>query len=91
MAGKISEATVGGCQFVRVDVPPDGERSAYTRLLGQGAIYAINIVSEEVARAAASALRIEPVSVYDLGPLLRQKIAHDGDPDLPALDDGAQP
>ena len=50
-----------------------------SRLLGQGAIYAINIVSEDVARAAASSLRTEPVSVYDLGPLLKQRLAHDSD------------
>ena len=75
MAGRLTEATIGGCQFVRVDVPETGERPAYTRLLGQGAIYAINVTSEEVARAAAHSLRVEPVSVYDLGPLLRPQLA----------------
>lgn len=79
IAGHVTEASVGGCQFVRVDIPASGEKPAFTRLLGQGAIYAINIVSEDVARMAASALRTEPVSVYDLGPLLRQRLQTDGD------------
>jgi hypothetical protein len=74
IAGHVTEASIGGCQFVRVDIPASGEKPAFTRLLGHGAIYAVNIVSEAVARAAASSLRVEPVSVYDLGPLLQQRI-----------------
>lgn len=31
IVGKVSEATIGGCSFVRVDVPEIGERPAYTR------------------------------------------------------------
>ena len=81
LAGHVTEASVGGCQFVRVDIPASGEKPAFTRLLGQGAIYAINIVSEDVARAAASSMRSEPVSVYDLAPLLKQRLAHDSDDD----------
>lgn len=87
MAGHITEATVGGCKFVRVDVPAAGERPAYTRLLGQGAIYAINIVSEQVARAAADSMRVEPVSVYDLGTLLNRRLANDPEPDDVDLDE----
>jgi len=67
MAGLVTEQTVGGCAFVRVDVPTDdGAGVLYTRLLGQGAIYAINIVSEQVAREAAKRLQTRPVYGYEI-------------------------
>ncbi len=65
IAGLVTEQTIGGCNFVRVDVPAIGDVPAYTKLLGQGAIYAINPVSETVARAAAGQYRSAPVSIYD--------------------------
>lgn len=66
IAGRVTEQTVGGCAFVRVDVPAVGDIPGYTRLLGQGAIYAINPVTEELSRAAAAAYRAVPVSPYEL-------------------------
>lgn len=66
IAGRVTEQTIGGCAFVRVDVPAVGDVPAYTRLFGQGAIYAINPVTEEVARASANAYRAVPVSPYEI-------------------------
>lgn len=83
IAGRVTEASVGGCQFVRVDVPAVGENPAYTRLLGQGAIYAINIVEEAVARAAAATYRTVPVSTYEIPALRQAQLRYDEeDPDL---------
>ena len=71
IAGKISEATIGGCSFVRVDVPSIDQSEnaaspwAYTRLFGQGAIYAMNPTSEAVARARAKLCQ-EPPYAYEL-------------------------
>ena len=79
IAGRVTEAQVGGCQFVRVDVPAVDENEAFTRLLGQGAIYAINIVSEDVARAAAASYRSVPVSTYEIPALRQLELAHDSD------------
>lgn len=79
MAGRITEASVGGCQFIRVDVPPVGENAGYTRLLGQGAIYAINLVDEPVARAAAESYRTVPVSSYEIPALRQAQLAFDRD------------
>ena len=66
IAGRVTEQTIGGCAFVRVDVPAVGDNPAYTRLFGNGAIYAINPVTEEIARAAATSYRVVPVSPYDI-------------------------
>jgi len=71
IAGFVSEAQIGGCSFVRVDVPEVGpERPAYTKLYGNGAIYAIHPCTEEIARQAVKQLRRWdnplPVTVPDL-------------------------
>lgn len=71
-AGIVTEQAIGGCAFVRVDVPrieADGrspEQQAFTKLLGQGSIFAITPVSESVARTVAATTRAAPVHVYDL-------------------------
>jgi len=72
IAGKLSEHSLGGCQFVRVDVPPipqgDGkpEIPAVTKLYGNGAIYAISFVDEATALLTAASLKVQPVAVWDL-------------------------
>ena len=66
IAGRISEQTIGGCSFVRVDVPITGKVQAFTKLYGQGAIYAISFVDELAARTAASMFRETPVDTYTL-------------------------
>ena len=38
IAGKASEATIGGCPFLRVDVPESKGRPACTKFYGSGAI-----------------------------------------------------
>lgn len=82
IAGLITEATIGGCPLIRVDVPTTKHHPGFTRFLGNGAIYAINPVSEEIAQAAAENLRAAPIQPYEL-PQLRQKRLFEptGEPD----------
>jgi hypothetical protein len=66
IAGLVTEAVIGGCNLIRVDVPESEDQSAYTRYFGQGAIYGITPVSEEIARSALAYIRPRPVSPYML-------------------------
>lgn len=66
IAGLLSEATIGGCSFVRVDVPATDSAPGFTKLYGNGAIYAISFVTEEIARAAAGYFEVRPVQNYEM-------------------------
>ena len=74
LAGKLSEQTIGGCHFIRIDVPelPAGDMTweravpAYTRYFTQGAIYGMTPTSEAAARAMVAELRARPAFVVDL-------------------------
>lgn len=88
IAGRVSEQTVGGCAFVRVDVPAleaqdsAAPTQAMTKLYGQGAIYAMTFVDEPTARMLARQLRVQPISTYELRQAMR---------DLPAIGNDTQP
>ena len=72
IAGRVTEATIGGCSFLRVDVPDQPAREAhsyfaaqpalpaYTRYFGNGAIYAMSPCTESAARAVAARIRVLP-------------------------------
>lgn len=92
LAGKLSEQTIGGCHFIRIDVPEVGETAAYTRFFTQGAIYGMTPMEEATARKLAAYLRAVPVSPYELRSVEpARQLAHsaaddndeDDDPDLP--------
>lgn len=66
IAGLVSEATIGGCAFIRVDVPAWEDNPPYTKFFGNGAIYSMTPVSEEIARSALAYIRPRPVETYML-------------------------
>ena len=85
IAGKISEQTIGGQGFVRVDVPAIEGQKAYTKYYGAGAIYAITPTDEATAIAAANGLRAKPIETYKLNLQLPARSSHydeDDDPDF---------
>ena len=63
IAGRCTEQTVAGTNMLRVDVPDTSNQPGFTRFLSSGAIYAINPVSEGVARQIAENLQIQPVNI----------------------------
>lgn len=70
IAGRVTEQTIGGTSFIRVDVPEVNGNPAFTRFYGAGAIYAMTPCSEDVAKLALKRFQPEPVTVYV--PELRQ-------------------
>ncbi|MBC5644051.1 acetyltransferase [Parabacteroides sp. BX2] len=74
IAGKCSEQNIAGNNFLRVDVPTTSKQSSFTCFLSASAIYAINPVTEEVARQIADNLQVQPVNVWDVGHLVDQKL-----------------
>ncbi len=63
-AGRVTEQAVGGANFVRVDVPAGTDREPFTKLFGSAAVYALTIVDEETARAAANEFRQRPLDEW---------------------------
>lgn len=78
IVGKVSEATLAGGAFLRVDVPALGSEGAFTRFYSPSAIYSINPVSEEVARGLMDRYRNVPVSRFEL-PVLAEKVSEPSD------------
>lgn len=73
-SGKMYGTERGGTNMLRVDVPDTSNQPGFTRFLSSGAIYAINPVSEEVARQMAENLQIQPVNIWDVNHLVDQKL-----------------
>lgn len=75
IVGRVSEATLAGGAFLRVDVPAVGDAVAFTRFYGPGAIYSINPVSEDVATELMNQTRFrnEPVNRWEL-PQIADKV-----------------
>lgn len=66
LAGKCSEQNVAGTNFLRVDVPETKNNPAFTRLLNHAAIYAINPITEEVAKSMAERIEAQPITAWDV-------------------------
>ena len=78
LAGRLTEQTVGGVHFIRIDIPEVDGAPAHTRFFTQGAIYGMTVTSEELARGMAERLCARPVQAYEL-PRLTVSTADDGD------------
>ena len=73
-AGLVSEQTIGGASFVRIDVPAIEGQLAFTKLLGATAIYGITPVSEEIAKGMAGQMRKRPIDVFELPRDLQKRL-----------------
>ena len=64
VAGWLTKSEMLGAPMLRVDVPETKERPAFTKLYGDKAVFSISFTSEQIARRAAEAYHVDPVSVY---------------------------
>lgn len=88
LAGKVTEAAIGGGSFVRIDMPMnDGSMS--TQFYSPGSIYCITPTTEEIARAMAKGYQPEPVNRWELkqlsmpDPSLPDRGCFNDDPNVP--------
>lgn len=82
LAGMVSEQTIAGQAFLRIDVPGEGDAIEATQFYGANSVYCLTPTTEEVARAAARRNNVAPVSRWELAaprPDLVGEDAHDGD------------
>jgi len=76
IVGHVTEATIAGGAFIRVDVPrkgTQGEETEFTRFFGPSAIYSLSPIGKEMAVEYAESLAAAPVHAYDV-PKLAEKI-----------------
>lgn len=73
-AGMVSEQTIGGASFIRVDVPEIDGQKGFTKMFGSGSIYCITPCEEYIARGAAAKFGQRPIEVFDLPKEWREKL-----------------
>lgn len=73
ISGLITEQTIGGNSFIRVDVPKLNDQQPFTKLFSQGAIYSITFVDEETATLAAKSYQEKPIDVWSIMKMIEDK------------------
>lgn len=66
IAGKVTEAEMGGGALIRVDVPPVKDRQPITKYYNVKAIYGITPVDEATATRMAESIDAAPISSYSI-------------------------
>ena len=66
VAGKVTEAEMGGGSLIRVDVPAVKDRDALTKYYNVKAIYALTPVDEATCLEMAKSIDAAPISSYSL-------------------------
>ncbi len=81
LAGKVSEASIGGGSFIRIDMPmKDGSNS--TQFYSPGSVYCITPTTEDISRKMSLAYQPEPVSQWEFRQLTEPKVSPYSQPDF---------
>lgn len=88
IAGKVTEAEIGGGALIRVDVPAVKDRDPLTKYYNVKAIYGITPVDEATARRMAESIDAAPINAYSLDREVerRKLLAAGEEDDGPELD-----
>lgn len=78
-AGRVSEASIGGAAFLRVDVPAVEGCQAFTKFLGSSSIFDITPCDEETALRAAKSFGARPFA--HLTTVRVPALTHEREPD----------
>nr|WP_293837748.1 hypothetical protein [uncultured Arsenicibacter sp.] len=91
ISGQVSEYQLGG-NFLRIDVPETSRQGPFTRLVNPStAVYAINPVTEQVARMKAEQLQAKPIDSWDIQLMQQKLLAQTVSRKDDANDDSANP
>ncbi|MET8864644.1 hypothetical protein ABZW11_17040 [Nonomuraea sp. NPDC004580] len=66
LAGRLTEASIAGGSFLRIDIPAADGQPAITQYYAPSSVYAITPTTEAIARRAAALSRPAPVSRWEL-------------------------
>ncbi|MGP3914348.1 hypothetical protein [Nonomuraea sp. 10N515B] len=77
LAGRVTEASIAGGSFLRIDVPEADGQPAMTQYYAPSSVYALTPTTEEIARRAAALFRPAPVSRWELASAPRTAAAVD--------------
>ena len=66
LGGWVTEVTIAGASFLRIDVPEGDGQPAMTQMYAPSSIYALTPTTEEIARRAAALFRPAPVTRWEL-------------------------
>jgi hypothetical protein len=66
LAGKVTEAPIGGGQLLRIDVPDENGNTRFTTFKNIRAVYGLTPVTRQTAIAAAANITAEPIQPYDI-------------------------
>lgn len=72
IAGMVTERVIAGTGFLQVDVPETRFSTPFTRLIHPNSLYAINPITEEVARIYAERLQVKPIDTWDLSAFMKK-------------------
>lgn len=79
VAGLISEVSLAGKGFVRVDVPDQKGQTQFSRFYSPDAVYCISPTDKQIAIGLAIKCAVRPVTIYDLSRLIWDKKVGEGD------------
>lgn len=85
-AGRVTEQTIGGASFVRVDVPASDGKPAFTKIFGAGSIYCITPVTEEIAKRAVAQHQPRAINIYAPVPTGGRVISYNDEDDECEMD-----
>jgi hypothetical protein len=78
VAGQLSEQKFGNASMFRVEIPEvitEGTKiPAHTRFIAINAVFDINPVTEEMARAHAQQLQVMPLNHFDMNQIFQEKV-----------------
>lgn len=66
IAGMVSEITIAGHGYLRVDVMETTKNPKFTRFISPSSIYALNPIDEQTCKWYTESLQVKPIDSWDI-------------------------